>query len=85
MSVALIHSRASAQNRRLPGDGDDLLHPPAPCEGALIAQRRRYRVYRIRNHRIDQLSFDHSLVWNWSAARNQLPTDARQNSRGPRT
>ena len=32
-------------------------------EGALIAHIGDSRVYRVRGHRIDQLSFDHSLAW----------------------
>src|SRR5262249_6220337 len=59
---SLIHSRASA-NRDFQGMGTTssalLLLP----EGALIAHVGDSRVYRIRQQRIDQLSFDHSLVW----------------------
>jgi protein phosphatase len=32
-------------------------------EGALVAHVGDSRVYRMRHNRIDQLSFDHSLVW----------------------
>ena len=37
---ALIHSRATRQPR-LPGDGDDLLDPPAPARGGPDRPRRR--------------------------------------------
>ncbi len=59
---SLIHSRASA-NRDFQGMGTTssalLLLP----EGALVAHVGDSRVYRIRGDVIDQLSFDHSLVW----------------------
>src|SRR3954454_4620321 len=69
----LIHSRATA-NRDFQGMGttcSTLLLLPA---GALIAHVGDSRVYRIRNGRIDQLSFDHSLVWEL-VRRNHLPHD----------
>ena len=46
-------------------------------EGALIAHVGDSRVYRIRKGRIDQLSFDHSLVWEL-VRRNHLPPDQAQ-------
>lgn len=59
---ALIHSKATA-NREFHGMGTTssalLLLP----EGALIAHVGDSRVYRVRERRIDQLSFDHSLLW----------------------
>src|SRR4051812_36886193 len=70
---ALIHSRASA-NRDFQGMGTTssalLLLP----EGALIAHVGDSRVYRIRQQRIDQLSFDHSLVWEL-VRRNHLTSE----------
>jgi protein phosphatase len=69
----LIHSRASA-NREFQGMGTTssalLLLP----EGALIAHVGDSRVYRIRRERIDQLSFDHSLVWEL-VRRNHLTSE----------
>ncbi len=70
---ALIHSRASA-NREFQGMGTTssalLLLP----EGALIAHVGDSRVYRTRGERIDQLSFDHSLVWEL-VRRNHLTSE----------
>ena len=70
---ALIHSRASA-NRDFQGMGTTcsaLLLLPA---GALVAHVGDSRVYRIRDDRIDQLSFDHSLVWEL-VRRNHLTSE----------
>ncbi len=70
---ALIHSRASA-NRDFQGMGttcSSLLLLPA---GALVAHVGDSRVYRIRRNRIDQLSFDHSLVWEL-VRRNHLTSE----------
>jgi serine/threonine protein phosphatase PrpC len=73
---ALIHSRAAA-NRDFQGMGTTssalLLLP----EGALIAHVGDSRVYRIRRQRIDQLSFDHSLVWEL-VRRNHLTSEQAQ-------
>jgi protein phosphatase len=70
---SLIHSRASA-NRDFQGMGTTssalLLLP----DGALIAHVGDSRVYRIRRQRIDQLSFDHSLVWEL-VRRNHLTSE----------
>ncbi len=57
-----IHTKASA-NRDFSGMGttcSTLVLLPA---GALIAHVGDSRVYRVREGKIDQLSFDHSLVW----------------------
>src|SRR3954465_13398059 len=59
---ALIHGRASA-NRDFQGMGTTCSTLLLLPEGALIAHVGASRAYRIRNGRIDQLSFDHSLVW----------------------
>lgn len=70
---ALIHSKAIA-NREFQGMGTTssaLLFLP---EGALIAHVGDSRVYRIRGQRIDQLSFDHSLVWEL-VRRNHLTSE----------
>ncbi len=40
--------------------------------GAVCAQVGDSRVYRVRNNRLEQLTFDHSLVWEMRAA-GQLP------------
>lgn len=59
---ALIHSRATA-NRDFQGMGTTCSTLLLLPEGALIAHVGDSRVYRIRDHQVDQLSFDHSLVW----------------------
>jgi PPM family protein phosphatase len=70
---AEIHSKATA-NRDFQGMGTTssalLLLP----EGALIAHVGDSRVYRARGGRIDQLSFDHSLVWEL-VRRNHLTSE----------
>src|SRR5262249_16893718 len=70
---SLIHSRASA-NRDFQGMGTTssalLLLP----EGPLIAHVGDSRFYRIRRERVDQFSFDHSLVWEL-VRRNHLTSE----------
>jgi len=58
----LIHGKASA-NRDFAGMGTTCSTLILRPEGALIAHVGDSRVYRVRNGRIDQLSFDHSLAW----------------------
>ncbi len=70
---ALIHSRASA-NRDFQGMGTTCSALLLLPEGALIAHVGDSRVYRIRRPRIDQLSFDHSLVWEL-VRRNHLTSE----------
>jgi serine/threonine protein phosphatase PrpC len=75
---ALIHSRASA-NRDFQGMGttcSSLLLLPV---GALVAHVGDSRVYRIRREVIDQLSFDHSLVWEL-VRRNHLTSEQANHS-----
>ncbi len=69
----LIHSRATA-NRDFQGMGTTCTTLLLLPEGALIAHVGDSRAYRIRQNRIDQLSFDHSLVWEL-VRRNHLPSD----------
>jgi serine/threonine protein phosphatase PrpC len=71
----LIHSRASA-NRDFQGMGTTCSTLLLLPEGALIAHVGDSRVYRIRNHRIDQLSFDHSLVWELVRRNHLTPEHA---------
>lgn len=70
---ALIHTRASA-NRDFQGMGTTCTTLLLLPEGALIAHVGDSRCYRIRRGRIDQLSFDHSMVWELMR-RNLLPPD----------
>jgi protein phosphatase len=72
---ALIHSRASA-NRDFQGMGTTCSTLLLLPEGALIAHVGDSRVYRIRNNRIDQLSFDHSLVWELVRRNHLTPEHA---------
>jgi protein phosphatase len=72
---ALIHSRASA-NRDFQGMGTTCSTLLLLPEGALIAHVGDSRVYRIRNQRIDQLSFDHSLVWELVRRNHLTPEHA---------
>jgi protein phosphatase len=70
---ALIHSRATA-NREFQGMGTTTSSLLLLPEGALIAHVGDSRVYRVREQRIDQLSFDHSLVWEL-VRRNHLTSE----------
>jgi len=70
---ALIYSRASA-NRDFQGMGTTCSALLLLPEGALIAHVGDSRVYRTRHGRIDQLTFDHSLVWEL-VRRNHLTSE----------
>lgn len=72
---ALIHSRAAA-NRDFQGMGTTCSALLLLPEGALVAHVGDSRVYRVRNHRIDQLSFDHSLVWELVRRNHLTPEQA---------
>jgi protein phosphatase len=69
-----IHSRGQA-NLDFRGMGTTasvlLLLP----EGALVAHVGDSRVYRLRGNRLEQLSFDHSLVWEIKASRKMREED----------
>ncbi len=47
-------------------------------QGAVIGHVGDSRVYRIRNRQIDQLTFDHSLVWEMIRSRRVHPRDAER-------
>src|SRR5262249_46257781 len=70
---SLIYSRASA-NRDFQGMGTTCTTLVLLPDGALIAHVGDSRCYRIRRRRIDQLSFDHSMVWELMK-RKLLPPD----------
>ena len=72
-----IHERGS-QNQ-------DFLRMGTTCstlllcsQGAIIGHVGDSRVYRIRNRQIDQLTFDHSLVWEMIHSRRVHPRDAER-------
>ena len=70
---ALIYSRASA-NRDFQGMGTTCSALLLLPEGALISHVGDSRVYRVRKNRIEQFSFDHSLVWEL-VRRNHLTSE----------
>jgi serine/threonine protein phosphatase PrpC len=59
---ASIHARGQ-QNREFKGMGTTTTALVLRAEGAWVAHVGDSRAYRIRQNRIEQLSFDHSLVW----------------------
>jgi len=71
----LIHARASA-NRDFLGMGTTCSTLLLLPEGALIAHIGDSRVYRVREERIDQLSFDHSLAWELVRRKHLSPEEA---------
>ena len=68
-----IHSRATA-NREFQGMGTTCTTLLLLPEGVMVAHVGDSRAYRIRQGRIDQLSFDHSLAWEL-VRRNHLSPD----------
>ena len=72
---AQIHVRAAA-NRDFEGMGTTCSSLLLLPEGALVAHVGDSRVYRIRDRRIDQLSFDHSLVWELVRRNHLTPEQA---------
>ncbi len=72
---SLIHNRAAA-NRDFQGMGTTCSSLLLLPEGALIAHVGDSRVYRVRARRIDQLSFDHSLVWELVRRNHLTPEQA---------
>lgn len=87
---ALIHSKATA-NKDFQGMGTTCSTLVLLPSGALIAHVGDSRVYRIRNGRIEQLTFDHSLVWELvrhkhlklAAAEKAVPRNVITRSLGP--
>nr|WP_303652724.1 protein phosphatase 2C domain-containing protein [Paludisphaera mucosa] len=72
---AQIHVRAAA-NRDFDGMGTTCSSLLLMPEGALVAHVGDSRVYRVRERRIDQLSFDHSLVWELVRRNHLTPEQA---------
>lgn len=48
-------------------------------QGAVVAHVGDSRVYRLRNNTLEQLTFDHSLVWEMRASGNLDPDDESAN------
>jgi protein phosphatase len=70
---ASIHARGQ-QNREFEGMGTTTTALVLRPEGAWIGHVGDSRAYRIRNGFIEQLSFDHSLIWEY-ARRQQVNPD----------
>lgn len=64
---AKIHSRGQA-NPDFKGMGTTTSALLLLAEGAVVAHVGDSRVYRLRGNRLEQLSFDHSLVWEMTAS-----------------
>jgi protein phosphatase len=69
-----IHRRGQA-NAEFHGMGTTASVLVLLPQGALVAQVGDSRCYRVRGGRIEQLTFDHSLVWEMTAS-GQMPKDA---------
>ncbi|HEY2826499.1 MAG TPA: PP2C family serine/threonine-protein phosphatase, partial [Pirellulales bacterium] len=69
-----IHNRGQA-NPDFQGMGTTASALLLLPQGALVAHVGDSRVYRLRDKCLEQLTFDHSLVWEMSAA-GQLPKNA---------
>jgi protein phosphatase len=85
-----IHSRGVA-NREFQGMGTTSTVLVLLPEGAMIAHVGDSRAYRVRDGRIEQLSFDHSLAWElvrrkqltFEQARSAVPNNVITRSLGP--
>ena len=64
---AQIYTRGTA-NEEFRGMGTTVSALALLPQGALVAHVGDSRVYRLRNARLEQLTFDHSLVWELQAA-----------------
>ena len=72
---AMIHGKAAA-NRDFEGMGTTCSTVLLLPDGILIGHVGDSRVYRIRDGRIEQLTFDHSLVWELIRRRHLSPEQA---------
>lgn len=68
-----IYSRGQG-NEEFKGMGTTITTLAMLPEGAMLAQVGDSRAYRLRGGRLEQLTFDHSLVWEMRAA-GQLASD----------
>jgi protein phosphatase len=64
---ANIHGRGKA-NAEFQGMGTTCSVLTLLPQGAVVGHVGDSRVYRLRKHRLEQLTFDHSLVWEMGAA-----------------
>ena len=69
-----IHARGQ-QNREFAGMGTTGTALVLRPEGAWVGHVGDSRVYRVREGRIEQLSFDHSLVWELARRQKVRPED----------
>lgn len=74
---AQIHAKATA-NKDFHGMGTTCSTLVLSPSGALIAHVGDSRVYRVRGEKIDQLSFDHSLVWELIRRNHVTPKQAEK-------
>ncbi|MDR3632269.1 MAG: protein phosphatase 2C domain-containing protein [Isosphaeraceae bacterium] len=72
---SIIHAKASA-NKDFQGMGTTCSTLLLLPEGAVLAHVGDSRIYRIRKSRIDQLTFDHSLVWELVRRHHLQPDEA---------
>jgi protein phosphatase len=72
---SIIHAKASA-NKDFQGMGTTCSTLLLLPEGALLAHVGDSRIYRIRRNHIDQLTFDHSLVWELVRRHHLRPDEA---------
>lgn len=73
---AAIHARGS-QNRDFQRMGTTCTALLLSPRGALVGHVGDSRAYRVRRDRIDQLTFDHSLVWELRRNNPRLPDELR--------
>jgi protein phosphatase len=71
-----IHARGQ-QNREFEGMGTTATALVLRADGAWVAHVGDSRTYRIRNNQIDQLSFDHSMVWEYARRQRIDPDEVR--------
>jgi len=73
---ASIHTFGQ-QNREFEGTGTTTTAVLIRPEGAWIGHVGDSRAYRIRNGLIEQLSYDHSLVWEYARLKHMDPEDVQ--------
>jgi len=73
---ATIHERGQ-QNREFEGMGTTATALILGPEGAIVGHVGDSRCYRIRGELIEQISYDHSLVWEVARRQNVQPEDVK--------